>query len=418
MEGTDIVVIVIDTLRADRLSFYGHERITSPFLDALAEECVLFEEARSASSWTAPATASLFTGLHPDQHGVVTGLKISKRIARSEAYAVNRIPPDRPTLPELMQSAGYRTFGVADNPNICDAMGFARGFDEFASFDYEGGERVNEVLEAWLPDLEADEPTFLYLHYMDPHVPYGARAPWYEEPAGGDDGSREARLARYDSEIGYVDARIAEVFEWLDLRRDALVVITSDHGEEFMEHGSWDHSFQLYDELLHVPFLIRGPDGGPLEPRRIAEPVSTLDLLPTLAGLVGLPLDVAVEGQDLSPALLDPEFELPADRAIHAMRTEELKRTPQTLHAVVQGGVKAIVRDQGAEVELYDLREDPDESADLARRRPRLRAELTDATLAFERRLRLAERSFSDPITLDDEKRKTLERLGYVDEGE
>ena len=416
--GSNIVVIVIDTLRADRLPFYGHDRDTAPFLAELASESVLFENARSASSWTAPSTASLFTSLHPDQHGVVTGYRITQRIARGDdEFRVNRIPSTVPTLPELFAQAGYRTFAVTDNPNICEAMGFSRGFDRFRNFDYAGGEAVNLTLDDWLDEIPGDSPYFLYLHYMDPHSPYEARDPWYEAPADDSDpDSRDARLARYDSEISYVDQRIEQVFDWLDLRDDALVVVTSDHGEEFFEHGRWGHAFQLYEELVRVPFLIHGPIGGPIGARRVQGPVGTIDLLPTLLGLVGLPAPDGIEGRDLADVVLSSDAVPPLGRAMHALRTEELLRTPKLLHAVVRNDLKVIYNTRGKAIEAYDLEQDPAERDNLVNASSAALFAMDQVRTQFEERPRLAERDLSDPIQISAERQEMLKRLGYVEE--
>jgi arylsulfatase A-like enzyme len=174
----NVVLVVADTLRADHLPFYGYARETAPFLARLAASGAVFEQAASTSSWTAPATASLLTGLYPPQHGVVLGLRATRRMRRTQpTLELNRIPGAVTTLAELLHDAGYRTFGVADNITVCRELGFADGFDRWQTLPYAGAAAVADQILAWAADLAAARPYFLYVHLMDPHHPLHARAP-------------------------------------------------------------------------------------------------------------------------------------------------------------------------------------------------------------------------------------------------
>jgi arylsulfatase len=206
-----VLIVVVDTLRADRLPFYGYEGHTSPFLREWAERSIVFERAWSTSSWTAPASASLFTGVYPVQHGVHLGVNAFRLLRRGGAkLELDRVPDALETLPELFQSLGYRTFGVSDNPNVSEAQGFAAGFDRFENFSYAGADRVKVVIASWEAEIAEADPWFVYLHYMDPHQPYHARRPWHRTPSAKD--RHTVNGAAYDSEIGWVDAHLREVF--------------------------------------------------------------------------------------------------------------------------------------------------------------------------------------------------------------
>jgi arylsulfatase A-like enzyme len=402
----DVLVVVVDTLRADRLPFYGYEADTAPFLTAWAARSVVFERAWSTSSWTAPAAASLFTGVYPDQHGVHLGVKAQELLQRGGAVIeLDRVPDALETLPELLRSAGYRTFGVSDNPNVSLAQGFAAGFDRFENFAYAGAKRVNAVIAAWQNEIAAAEPWFVYLHYMDPHEPYHPRRPWLREPTA--KGRFAVDGAAYDSEIGWVDAHLREVFEALGVDASTLVVFTADHGEEFGEHGSGSHRFKLYSELTRVPFFVHQPGAAP---RRVRANVSSVDLLPTLRSMLALPASDQDAGVDLT-RLYALDDEADGERAVFASRTTGLAWK----HSVVRGRYKLIQTRPGGD-ELYDLVDDPGERRNLADEQPALREELSGLVSEF----RASARRWDSSRTtreFSDEDLRHLEELGYVGEG-
>ena len=403
----NVVLIVIDTLRADHLSFYGYEKNTTPFLSQLAEAGVVFEHVRSTSSWTAPGTASIVTSLYPVQHGVHQGLMAVRMLQQADqSITVNRIPDAAVTVGEAFREAGYSTWGLSDNLNIGFEEGFNEGFDQFRTSNDAGAATVNARLRKWVPEMMEAEPYFLYLHYMDPHRPYQKRAPWYEPR----EGELLDSISAYDSEISYVDSKIAELFELLKWDENTLVVVTSDHGEEFQEHGGWDHGRTLYEEVLNVPLFVHS-SAGPFEAGRISEPVSVLDILPTLRDFVGLPTSSVEQGVSLLPAARG-EVPLPAERTFFS----DLRSPPwfgsRTIKAVVRANEKYILTLPDTE-ELYDLSDDPGErSSRLAEHRPladELRGELDD----FEDGcIRFA--SESADVELDEEAIEKLKALGYV----
>jgi arylsulfatase A-like enzyme len=299
--GPNVVVIVIDTLRPDHLGFLGYERETAPFLSELASRSQVFTEAVSTSSWTAPSTASLFTGLHPLRHGVVMGVmahgvRAGNRAANEvEPITLNRLPSTVPTLPERFHDAGYRTYGIAANPNIGDDIGFARGFDRFELLEkrhadpekdegravlpgnvrWASGREMHEQLSDWRAEMtERDRPFFLYLHFNDVHEPNYAHPAWYHEPLGA-----RVVMAAYDSEIGYLDDVLRTIYEDLALSKDSIVAVLSDHGEAFGEHGRYRHRRGLYGEINRILLMLGGPGvGSGVVPQR----VSISSVAPTL----------------------------------------------------------------------------------------------------------------------------------------
>jgi choline-sulfatase len=365
----NVVVVIVDTLRADRVRALG-DRL--PYLSALRARAVVFERALSPSSWTPTATASIFTGLWPHQHGVRTGYLALK--AKRRLGPVDRLPDAAATLPEVMRAAGYHTVGVSDNVNIGETTGFARGFHTFVSHRDQGAARVAKSARRALSAHPIDRPYFLYLHLMDPHAPYRKR-PGYRAPPR----PEERALARYDSEIVHVDRHLRTLHDALGWERDTLLVFSSDHGEAFGEHGCHGHPNQLYQELLAVPLLFFFP--GRLPAGTLQEPVSTLDILPTLRGLLGLPPDPDAAGMDLSAQLRAASE--PAPRALFSLRYSDLVQPPLERRAVVAEGMKLIEYFPGGRLELFDLGRDSGEIHDLsvfrATETARLRALLEDA---------------------------------------
>ncbi len=354
-ESDNIVVIVVDTLRADHLPFYGYQRSTAPFLSSVAERSVVFERAFSSSASTAPAMASVFTSLLPSENGVVRGKSISESRAKlNPAVELNRIHEELPTLPDLLQQAGYRTYGISDNFNICPEMGFAKGFDRFRFFDYNGADAVNDKALSWLDRFLKNDRYFLYLHYMDPHQPYYPREPWYEPS----DDPRTAKINAYDSEIRHVDERIKELFEhfgWLD---NSLVIFLADHGEEFWDHGRRGHNDSLYTEVTRVPLFVYHRN---IQPARIPENVHTYDVLPTLMSMLGQASPSSWRGRSFAPALTG-DGTLRSDRTLY----QELLRHPDSKKPPLRGAIREnrhlIVKqhrdEESLEFELYDLEAD------------------------------------------------------------
>jgi arylsulfatase A-like enzyme len=293
---------------------------------------------------------------------------------------------------------------VANNPNIGQKMGFARGFDHFVQKQEWSAEAINTEVEAWEPELRESQQYFLYLHYMDTHRPYQRHDPWFDST------QRYADLARYDSAIGYVDSKIRELYESLSWQERTLIVLLADHGEEFRDHGGEGHTNQLYDELLHVPLVFWQP--GVIRPARIAEPVSLVDVRQTLEELAsGQPSQVAGEGVSLVPALAGRAL---SERPLFAMRWTETQEPPLVRKAVLRGRWKYIRSWPGEHEELYDRSSDPDERHNLVADEAEVAAKLRSELGAFEARARRHERAFVDSEQPAGELEERLRSLGYV----
>ena len=367
-----------ETRRADRLGVYGYPRPTSPWLDQFAADAVVFERASSVSYHTAESHMSLFTSVFPSVHGV----------ANASSDKVDVLPPAIGTLAEAFRDAGYRTAGFHGGGNVAAAFGFDRGFE-----DYQETHTVDRARE-WIESAGRDAPWFLFFHTHQVHDPYipeaetrhlfktAAELPIPDSPEqlerllaeehGEDatppftavrdafwrrvDPSRSEHVQRvsdlYDSKVRELDAMLESLVEVaLRTARPTLVVITSDHGEEFQEHGRFLHD-ALYEELLHVPLILRHPELS-AAPRRVTDRVSLIDLAPTLLELVGAPPLVAAQGRSLAPFLSSGG----ADG--RALLAEKVHVQPSGEHryagaqALYLEPFKLIAR--GSELELYRL---------------------------------------------------------------
>jgi arylsulfatase A-like enzyme len=263
----NVLLISVDTLRPDRLGCYGHDRNTSPTIDALARDGVRFDNAYSVAGWTLPAMATVLTGLYPRDHG-----------ATDFHWALD---PAVPTMAGRLRRLGYDTRGYVSHVILEPRYGLAEGF---ASYDYSvlnvghphdvsTGEPLTDLAIADIRNLQ--EPFFLWVHYFDPHFEYLAHPKWKQWGNG--------ELDRYDQEIAHTDAQIARLLDRLGRRLDnTIVIFTSDHGEEFGEHGARFH-YTLYQEVMKVPLIIKAPGLGPGVSDAIVEQV---DLMPTLLSLL------------------------------------------------------------------------------------------------------------------------------------
>lgn len=314
----NVILISIDTLRADHLGTYGYRRDTSPFFDGLAEQGVLFERAISQIPGTLPSHMSIFTGLYPVEHGVYP--------------PDSTLSPAIETLPEAFRRAGYRTGGFTAGGFMDGRYGFARGFEAFDDTIPDTDKDAEHVFGnglKFLRGLEEGERFFLFLHTYqvhDPYVPprgYENRF-WSGPPPPGTFPSTGPNLldvnlgtraitpevvrhfeALYDSEIRATDDSLRRLFAGLrdlGLLENTWIVITSDHGEEFFEHGMMAHE-QIYDECLHVPLLILPPEKGRPAPRRVRDLVESVDIAPTLHELAGLAPRTPPSGESLVPQM-------------------------------------------------------------------------------------------------------------------
>ena len=445
----NVLLISIDTLRADHLGCYGYKRTTSPHLDSLSREGAFFRSTVSTSSWTLPANLSLLTGLSPLQHGVQNGRQ--------------RLDPARAVIPESFLNAGYRTAAFVSSPYLDARYGFSRGFETYENFwridptdsgpsalaealnqshrDRTGPQVVAAARE-WL-SRNTRAPFFLFVHLWEPHSDYIPSAPYdtlfaskihpgrfsidgyMENPdicAGMSAEKLEYIISQYDGEIALTDnliGRVVSAIESLGIGDRTLVVVTADHGEEFFEHGGKGHRRTLLDESILVPLIVRGPGIGP-HSAGIADQVSLIDVAPTLCdaaridripGMLGRSLWPLLSGASVAnPDTANPQF--PAEFALSA-----LEDSTDFYFSVRTAKWKTIV--SSTREEYYDLEMDSGEARPLTvDTDPRARDRI-DLTKTIESRLRRIalrlHREGTAPMVIDGHLEERLRALGYVD---
>jgi arylsulfatase A-like enzyme len=391
----NLLLVTIDTLRADHVGVYGAAAAQTPTLDGLARRGVMFRNAQTAIPLTGPSHATVMTGLYPPAHGVRDNV-------------VFDLPASRKTLATLLHGQGYRTAAFVGAYPVAAAFGFRQGFDVFdESFHQnpvpgEGAERpANEVADAAIRWIEAGdaEPFFLWTHFYDPHAPYAPPPPFRES----------FHDHPYDGEIAFADAQVGRVLETLRAAgklEGTVVAILSDHGESLGEHGEATHAVLVYESTLHVPWIVAGPQvpAG----KQIAERVATVDVLPTLLGLVGLPAPPELLGRDLRPALAGKR--IPNDGLYAESLFGRLNCRWAALRSWTQGNWKLI---DGGESELFDLAADPHESASLASKEPERMRQMQQALRAALQKMAPAgDSARPNPISAEQEER--LRALGYT----
>jgi arylsulfatase A-like enzyme len=424
--GPNIILLTIDTLRADHLSCYGYRRNTSPFIDKLAGEGFVFQNAYSTAPWTAPSMASIFTALYPREHGVMHGHVAGGEIAEQEALS-----PDLITLPVALKKAGYRTYGITANGHLSKSKGFARGFD-FFSLDWFEKCPVPHITATRLKgELALPGAFFLWIHYFDPHAPYNAREPWIRTYAGDMEEcnrwagvqvrelrSRISEIRKnapagpaladlYDSEINYVDQYVQKLFEEvLPPGDNSIVVVTSDHGEEFLEHNYIGHGQTLYEEVVHVPLIIRVP-GGRGAPMAIDRPVSNKDIFPTVLDLAGVHIADRIPGTSLAPWMTR------GSAADYGPVYLELDRG-RNWKGVRSGDWKFFCKGQNSgKCSLFNLVEDPGETVNMEKQNTSV-ADKLHALLKNWIQSKPAARAPTSRQKLDRDQVEKLRSLGYL----
>jgi len=436
VERFSVVWIVLDTVRADYLSCYGHDRPTTPRLDALAARGLRFERAISPASWTLPAVASMLTGLYAESHGVL--------------HTEQRLGEEQLSIVEVLAGAGYTTGGVVSGTFTDSFWGFDQGFDEYDDLgmvvdDAEGGgtsieameERAHrrvtspEVTDKALDFLErnADRRFFLFAHYFDPHGDFVEHAGFSERfgprPAADarfgrfdPDPAETARLrGLYEGEIAFTDHHIGRLLARLEeapFAGEVVVVVTSDHGEEFYERQWLGHGNSLFNELVRVPLILHVPG---VAPRVVEDPVTTVDLAPTLMELCAVGSEF---GQGSS---LVPLFEEGGARAAGVVYTSlytslapEPGKTGDQVAYRVDGPEHAALRDERnaqAGPLLFHAADDPLQLKNLGRLKP-VPAQVLLGDYERARPRLVAQRGTSVRLQLTPEMLKTLEGLGYV----
>jgi arylsulfatase A-like enzyme len=394
-----VILLSIDTLRADRLGCYGNERDLTPAMDALAARGALFTDSVASAPWTVPTHMSLLTGTHPATH-------------RVDGHR-RALPADLPTLAEHLAAQGFTTGAIVNAPLLNRRHGFTRGFRDWKLVPYSETEvgSAPEILataRAWI-EARGEERFFLFLHVYDVHSDYRPAEPYraryvapYDGPADGTTdqlkafrlrepdapelGPADARhLAElYDAEVRQLDDVLAEFLDWIGesgRSADTLVVLTSDHGEEFGEHGDFLHGRTLHPELVDVPLLLAGP-GVPVG-ARLDVPASSVDLVATATSLLGVPTPASNEGVDLSLAWRAAGRIDPA-RILFSESRSWMGREDEDVRSAVRSGPHALHHDSltGGR-RLYDHRRDPGEQLDLASEDPERAGELWDALEAY-----------------------------------
>ncbi len=439
-EGPNVILIVVDTLRADHLSTYGYEASTTPTFDRLASDGTRFAKAYSQASWTRPSFGTIFTSLYPSSHRAI--------------HKADALPDAVVTLAEVMQGAGYQTVGFANNINVAPLFGFQQGFDQYTFLEpefffgatesaaqltiynqlrlirerfiskkkwvenyYQPADVVSKRGLDWLAARDPNRPFFMFLHYMEPHDPY------FVHPYNGEAYARVANpnpdpsladkyRAAYDGAIRFLDDELAKLFAELrkqGLYDESLIVLTADHGEEFHEHGGWWHGTTLYDEQLAVPLLVKAPKGGPSGVVN-DHVVSSLDIAPTIIASTGIAVPKTMVGKPLG---LGADAAAPRD---HAFAESELEGN--SLQAYRAGGMKVIHANAGnprglPEHQLFDVGTDPGEQKDLISTQTEVANKLTaDMSTVQSHAESIAVESTGTSIDAASEER--LRALGYV----
>ncbi|WP_435196359.1 sulfatase [Natronomonas sp. EA1] len=474
----NVLIYVLDALRADHLSCYGYDRETTPAIDALATDGVRYDQCFSPATWTKPVGASLLTGAYPPTHGTRT---------REDLFDA-----EITRLPEILSDENFTTVGFSTMGNVSATLGYDRGFSEFAdlykdpdiiakrrtkSTDTEEleqesaseialprAEDLTDRILRWLsPDME---PFFAFSWSIEPHIPYDPPEDFRDfldsEYQGSVDGRRKSLpnvesdadinqlIGLYDGEIQYNDhefGRIISRLKELDLYDDTLVVVLGDHGDAFNEHGQLTHGHLPYDELIHVPLIIKPPAEHD-SPSVIDEIVSLVDILPTVATAVGqTEFPETVQGRPLPPygpeGSSAPVYSETRSRdiypAFYSVRTEKWKymevespdRSPSTLIETAKqlykrGLIGDILRNpmyflrryyQGQDKYLFDVESDPKERQNLIQEYPEKSREFEEKLSAWLAESERIHSSLNEVLgmEIDDQTNEQLKQLGYVD---
>lgn len=429
----NIILISIDTLRADHLSCYGYRRKTSPNIDTFAEKSLVFTNAISTSSWTVPAHASMFTGLYPSRHGLM------------QSPQPGKLPETIKTLAEILGEFGYFTAGFHGGGYLSSYFGFNRGFDVYSSKGSRIEHNLNNCLR-WINRHRKDR-FFLFLHGSNCHVPLsppkefdiyslGINAEYntnrrsmysWEKPKTNEE--LEYIVAKYDGEIRYMDHLIAKLIDEitrLKIIDNTIIILTADHGEEFMEHGQIGHIRTLYEELIHIPLIVSLPDG--YAAKSINRPVSLVNIVPTVLDILQIRQKNNLDGRSLLPfiengnddadSLVISETGKDPHKKIGDEPPREDYKVPEFIRSARTKDWKLILDKNDNPIELYNLLDDKNE------RHNRINDNLpaiAEAKLKLENMLKeLGLRSFKDDLANTDSEdyskrlKEQLMNLGYL----
>lgn len=444
-----VVLILVDALRSDHIGCYGYSEGTTSVIDQFASEGVLFERCYSAASWTLPATMSMFTGWLPNVHGCVKSL--------------SRLPESIPTLPEAMRDNGYHCTAVVSNPFLNAKYGFGRGFHHYDDYSVflsaelaavagratkpndlvTGPSVVRQCTIALEAAAKTKMPVFLFVHLMDVHdsyIPHHATrttqpssyrgkvdgrnvAQMRMQPPSGQDLDRLRSL--YDGEIRFTDGQIGKLLAEVDrvLGAETLVVLTSDHGESFAEHGRLLHGNSVFNEEISVPMVFRWR--GTLKPGRVSDPVSGLDLCKTICDLTapaqspsfgGVSLVDALRGQPMQPRAIISERALEEGPEVAKRRYEFAVMTPtHSFHAQFDRAPD----DAAAMLSLYNVVQDPQQQRDILRMSDEIATELRATLLSvwtecMQKRSIFHKEGDQRQVELTEQERRRLTGFGYL----
>jgi choline-sulfatase len=389
----NVLIVTLDTTRADRLSAYGFQSASMPAIDRLAREGILFQRATTVAPLTLPAHCSLLTGLYPPHHGV-------------RDNADRPLEPAHRTLAEILHGRGFRTAAFVAASVLASDRGLSRGFDLYrdatTSSDPGAPPRVrrpgNEVVDealAWLNGRE-DSPFFVWVHLYDAHAPYRTPEP-YRSRYSADP---------YEGSLAFVDSQVNRLIHWLESHQQlnrTLVIVAGDHGESLGDHEELEHGIFVYESVLHVPLIMRGPG---VAPGRFVAITSLVDVMPTVLGLLRIPTS-PLDGLDLTYAIRGRAE--PADRVVYSESLYPERFGWSALRAARDGRFKFI---EAPRPELYDLEMDPFEERNLYTTRPATATALARRLETFDAREPVP---VSDPIDrVPVDVRARLTSLGYI----
>jgi len=392
----NVLLVSIDTCRADHLSCYGYTRKTTPYIDAIANTGVMFTSVFSPVPQTLPAHSSMLTGTTPVYHGIHDNL----------GY---KLDDSLTTLAEVFKKNGYKTGAVISSFVIDSQFGIDQGFDYYND-DFDDrinnpdvserkGKEVSKYAIKWLEENN-NERFFLFLHYFDPHFRYQPPEPF----------AQQYKNDPYAGEIAYADYCIGQVIEklkQLDLFGSTLIVITGDHGEMLGEHGEAEHGFFIYQSAIKVPLIFKLP--GKDQPHKIDSITGLVDLFPTICSIVDIPSPQPIHGKDLSNLILNKKDQT-TDRFLYCESFTSTKHNANALLGVIAQDWKYI---QTTRPELYDLKNDPKETTNIVDQKPQ-RTHLMREHLKLILQEHSAQSSVSSKLELDEEGKKRLESLGYI----
>ncbi len=438
----NVVLISLDTTRKDHLSCYGYGRRTTPNIDKLAQESLVFQHCVAVSNWTLPTHVSMLTGLYPTTHGAHYVDRSKPHVAHIEPAA--RMAPGCTSLAELLSDAGYRTGAVIGNWWWLGRLyGLDRGFDHYDhrhgahAQTYRPASQITDEAIRWLEQGD-DRPFFLFLNYMDPHIPYAPPPPYdalFGDGGGADSPQktwsffvnvqhdviknrrpippniRKFLVDAYDGEIAYMDEHVGRLIDWL--RRtgkyeNSVIIVTADHGEAFGENFTAGHAVSMYEPEVASPMIVKLPHGTRTGP--IDYGVQHVDIAPTVLDILGRSDIAPVEGRSMLEPSRRDLIAVQYIKEAHARIRPEFNRVQWALY---RDGLKYIEYSDG-DRELYDLDVDPAERSDLSGSRGR-DAEALHATLReWVENARPLDQDDIEPITVDEETAKRLRGLGYA----